>query len=58
MANQVIIKAVITENDIDFGNLDFDECIKLVSRNIEERKVWFETTNKKVTVLHRNKTGK
>ena len=49
MANQVIIKAVITENDIDFGNLDFDECIKLVSRSIEERKVWFETINKKVT---------
>ncbi len=47
MANQVIIKAVITENDIDFGNLDFDECIKLVSRNIEERKVGLKQLIKK-----------
>jgi hypothetical protein len=24
---------------------------------MKERKVWFETTNKKITVLHRNNKG-
>ena len=57
MANQVIIKAVITKNNIDFGTLDFDQCIKLISESLKERKVWFETTNKKITVLHRKNKG-
>lgn len=58
MANQVTIKAVITRNDIDFGTLEFDDCIKLVAESIKERKVWFETSNKKITVLHRKNKGK
>ena len=57
MANQVTIKAVITRNDIDFGTLEFDDCIKLVAESMKERKVWFETTNK-ITVLHRKNKGK
>jgi len=58
MANEVTIKAVITRNDIDFGKLEFDDCIKLVAESMKERKVWFETTNKKITVLHRKNKGK
>jgi ABC-type phosphate transport system substrate-binding protein len=57
MANRVTIKAVVVEDNIDFGKLDFNECVKIVSERLKKNELWFETNNKKISVWHRKNKG-
>ena len=57
MANKVTIKATIVLDDIDFGDLTYADCKRLMFARIVKDKVCYETRNEKVTVLHRSNKG-
>jgi hypothetical protein len=57
MANKVTIKATIVLDDIDFGDLTYADCKRLMFARIVKDKVFYETRNEKVTVLHRLNKG-